>query len=397
MKSRYRKNIKLFYVFTLFDGFIMAYVIERLFYAERGMTIMMVVSLEILYGIIVSILEIPSGILADIWGRKKLLLLAAFLSIFEFIILVYAHEFVLFGLATVVAGISTAAESGSMQAFMYDSLKVEGQESTFEAVYGRFQVFDTIGHIAAALIGGITAYYISYEFNYVVSIGSKSLAFVILCFLVEAPRRSHSESSIILRSFRDYLREGTKFFKNHMVVFIYCMNGMMLGACFNYIDEFWQLLMDAVQVPVILFGGISVLYSIFTIPGNLLASQLKSKISYRTFFQMIPFFYSLGFIVITLLQNYIIILPLVFLGLWHGALEPLLRGYLHHQTDSSIRATVESIVSFILRILTVVVGLIFSLFADDNIFIGFLSLGVICLVYGVINLWVLRRYRTSEI
>lgn len=74
MKSQYRKNIIFLYVFSFFNGFIMAYVIERLFWAERGMSVNMVVSTEILYSIIVVLLEVPSGILADIFGRKRMML-----------------------------------------------------------------------------------------------------------------------------------------------------------------------------------------------------------------------------------------------------------------------------------------------------------------------------------
>jgi MFS family permease len=391
MKSRYHKNIILLYAFSFFDGFIMAYVIERLFWAKRGMSVNMVVSTEILYCIIVVLLEVPSGILADIFGRKKMLLMAGFFSVIELVIIYFAYSYAMFAIAIVFAGISNAAESGSMQALMYDSLAMEKREFDFEATYGKFHVFDTMSSSLAALCGGITAYYVGLEANYVVSIGSKIMAFVLLMFLTEAPRQALQEVKISINSFGVYLKEGTKFFRNHHVLFCYCVNGMVLGACWNYIDEFWQLLMQAVKVPVIFFGGISILYSVFTIPGNLLVNHLKKRLSYPVFFTTIPFIYGSCFLVITFMDSYMVLLPLMYMGIWHGILQPLLDGAVLHKAESAVRATVESMVSFIMRFVSIGVGLLFSLFADRSIFQGFGSLGMICFVYGMINFIWIRR------
>lgn len=392
MKSRYGKNILFLYAFSFFDGFIMAYVIERLFWAERGMSVNMVVSSEILYSIIVVLLEVPSGILADIFGRKKMMLIAGLFSVIELTMIYFAHSYSMFMIAILLAGISNAMESGSMQALMYDSLAMEKREEDFEAVYGRFHVFDTIGSTLAALCGGITAHYLGFEFNYILSIGSKIFAFVILMFLTEVPRQAINQVKHSFTSFGVYLKEGSKFFKNHNIIFCYCVNGMVLGACWNYIDEFWQLLMQAVKVPVILFGLISVLYSVFTIPGNLLVNRLKNKISYSTFFCMIPFIYGTCLTIIAYMDSYWVLLPMMFMGAWHGIMEPLLDGAIHHNTNSAVRATVESMVSFIMKLLSIGVGLVFGLFAESSIFHGFWSLGMICLMYGILNLiWVRIR------
>jgi predicted MFS family arabinose efflux permease len=166
---------------------------------------------------------------------------------------------------------------------------------------------------------------------------------------------------------------------------------MVLGACWNYIDEFWQLLMQAVKVPVIFFGGISILYSVFTIPGNLLVNHLKKRLSYPVFFTTIPFIYGSCFLVITFMDSYMVLLPLMFMGIWHGILQPLLDGAVLHKAESAVRATVESMVSFIMRFVSIGVGLLFSLFADRSIFQGFGSLGMICFVYGMINFIWIRR------
>lgn len=398
MKLKYKKNIVLLYDYTFFDGFILAYVIERLFWAERGMSITMVVATEIIYGISVAVFELPSGLLADKFGRKKLLIVAGFLSVIEMILIYNAQDFWWFAAAVFLGGISTAMESGSLQAIMYDSLSSVGKHDNYEAVYGRFRAIDTAGSVMAAFFGAFTAYNIGMELNYQISIGSKFAAFILLLFLTEVQTGARKDMKDGL-TLRDYYKEVRAFLKNNRMLSLYCMNGLVLGACWNYVDEFWQLLMQEVDVPVLYFGAILVLYSIFTIPGNLLVQRLKRKINYTLFFCMIPFLYGGGFILISHLRSYLVLLPLIFLGIWHGFVEPLLSGCIQHRTKSSVRATMESVFSFMLRIVSVFVGLMFSLYADRSIFKGYQVLGVIALGFGIFNciLMVMEKQKLSSI
>ncbi|QSX06567.1 MFS transporter [Sedimentibacter sp. zth1] len=391
-KINYYKNIYFMYAISFFDGLILAYVIERLFWAERGMNVTMVVATEIIYAITTIVLEVPSGVLADKFGRKKLLLIGAFLSLLEMTIIYYAHSFFAFGFAVFLAGINNAFRSGAKEALIYDSLQEAKKEAGFEGVYGRVNAIDTIGATIAALSGGVLAYYFGLEINYVVSIFSKAIAFILVIFIKE-PSRKILEIDNNNTSFKIYIKEGIKFFKNNKVIFNYCMIGCFLSACWSYIDEFWQLLAVQINVPIFLFGVISISYSVFTVPGNLLADKLKKIISYSKFFKLTPFVFALGFILIGISKSYWMFTPLMFLGIWNGILTPLLEGCIHHNTDSSIRATVESLLSLLMRLFAIGVGLLFSIFANKNILLGYLSLGVLCLIYGLQNLVFKRKIR----
>ena len=385
MNLKYYKNIHLMYAISFFDGLILAYVIERLFWAERGMNVTMVVATEIIYAVTILILEVPSGVCADKFGRKNLLLLAGLMSLIEICLIYFAHSFLMFALAVFFAGIKRACSSGAMQAMVYDSLLVEKKECTYEGIYGRIQVFDTIGASIAALSGGVFAYYLGFEFNYIVSIGSKLIAFILVFFLKEPPRHVLMSCNNERENIKTYITLGKDFFKSHRVIFQYCMIGCFLSASFTYMDEFWQLLIIEINVPIYLFGIVSIGYSIFTIPGNLFADRIKKVVSYDKFFKLSPFVYAIGFILIAILKSYVMFIPMAILGMWKGVLEPLLGGCIQHNTKSDIRATVESLISFIERFISIGVGFIFSVFANKNIFVGYLSLGIICLIYGLKN------------
>ncbi len=382
MRFKYNRNIYIMYAVNFFDGFILAYVIERLFWAQRGMTVTMVVATEIIYAATTIVLEVPSGILADKLGRKKLLVIGAFFSLAEMIIIFNANNFFAFGFAVFLAGIKNACTSGAMEALIYDSLKESKKEQNFEGVYGGVNALDTAAASIAALSGGFLAHFIGLEINYLISIFSKVTVFALLFFVKEPSYKAIKTENDKVK-LKDYLIEGSKFFKNSKIILNYCMIGCVLSACWNYVDEFWQLLALEINVPVFLFGVVSIGYSVFSIPGNLLANKIKNLISYEKFFMLSPFVYAVGFILIGISQSYWTFIPMTLLGIWKGILEPILKGCIHHNTDSSVRATVESFLSLIMRFFSIAVGLIFSFFADKNIFLGYISLGVICLIYGL--------------
>src|SRR4051794_8595770 len=97
------KNVNKLYLIIFFHNLIPAYVIERLFWEQRGMTVLMVVLCEFIYAVSIVIFEIPTGVFADKFGRKTLLVFGAVLSVFEFIILLFANNFWTFALVVFLA------------------------------------------------------------------------------------------------------------------------------------------------------------------------------------------------------------------------------------------------------------------------------------------------------
>jgi hypothetical protein len=45
---------------------------------------------------------------------------------------------------------------------------------------------------------------------------------------------------------------------------------MAIGACVNYLDEFWQLYLKDINISVLYFGVFSAVFSLSRIPGNLI-------------------------------------------------------------------------------------------------------------------------------
>ncbi|MCL2494607.1 MAG: MFS transporter [Oscillospiraceae bacterium] len=390
----YLSNAKRQYWITLFQALIPAYVIERLFWQARGVGVQGVVWCEIIYAVTVTLLEIPSGILADRFGRKRMLLLGCLLDAAEMVILLFARSFWAFGLAVFLAGVGRALSSGSGSALLYDSLLAAGKQDGFERTLGRLRAIDMAGSMAAALSGGLLANRLGFEFNYLISACAMGLAFLAALTLREPPMITKPESG--LTGNLQYAKQALALFRAAPLLLLYCLTGTLLGACLIYLDEFWQLLLEGVGVPVALFGLVGAGLSLCRIPANLFAYRLKERHSYRAILLAILAVSAAGYLAVYLARkNALCLVPMAAMYLAAGAADPLVEGYLHHRAESQIRATTESIASLALRVLSIPLGLVFGWVSTRfSIFAGYLPLAMVCSVWVMVFL-VWHRVKTG--
>ncbi len=373
-------NVKKQYCISFFHSLIPAYVIERLFWQQRGMTVQMVVYAEIIYAITVVLLEVPSGILADRFGRKKLLALYCALEVFELALLLFAHSFWHFALAVFLAGVGKAFSSGSCNALLYDSLLAEGRQNDFERVLGRVSALEFTGALIAALSGSVLPGFFGFEFNYILSVISMFAAFIVTLTLREPPMMTKPAGE--LSGMRQYAGQSLQVFCDQPFVLLYCLTGAVLGAGMIYLDEFWQIVLEGIGVPVLFFGVVGAALLLIRIPGNLLAYRLKERLSFTAILSGLIVLSAAGYISISALRSTWCIAPMVLVCALTGVADPLIAGYLHHRTESHIRATVESFSSLGMRMLSIIIGLCFGYISESySIFAGYALLGAVCALY----------------
>lgn len=377
------KNVNKLYLIMFFHNLIPAYVIERLFWEQRGMTVLMVVLCEIIYAVSIVIFEIPTGVFADKFGRKTLLVFGAVLSVFEFIILLFAHDFWTFALVVFLAGISSACTSGAWNALLYDSLLTVKKQSSFEKIVGRMNSLDFIASLLAALSGSLLAKYFGFEFNYIVSAASMFSALLLTILLKEPARKSIKVMKEKNKpSFMDYVQKSISFYKTNPRVVTIITQAMGITACITYLDEFWQLYLDEIGYSVLFFGLFSACISLARIPGNLLAAYLLTYFKAQSIIHFILGITTIGFFMTAIFQGTIGSIMIIIIFLASGVIDPVVTGYLHHHGSSEIRATIESIQSLIESIIAFTVGIGFGIISSSfSILSGFLFLGVIACLF----------------
>jgi len=95
----YEDNIKKFYAFSFFAGLGFAEVIWYLFLLANDLNYFQIMLLEAWFALIILIMLIPMGALADLWSRKNILLIGAIGAIIGSTIYALSSSFVYFLIA----------------------------------------------------------------------------------------------------------------------------------------------------------------------------------------------------------------------------------------------------------------------------------------------------------
>jgi MFS family permease len=135
-----------------FDAFLM------LFLLEKGMSYSEIGIMYAVKEIALNLLEIPSGIFADTWGRKRTLAGSFVFYIISFSVFYFSNSFVLFLLAFALFGVGDAFRTGTHKGMMMDYLKMNNWSEHKTMYYGHTRAWSQRGLAISSLIGGLIVF-----------------------------------------------------------------------------------------------------------------------------------------------------------------------------------------------------------------------------------------------
>lgn len=100
--------------------------------ATRGYSLVEIGIAETVFHITSLIFEIPSGVLADVFGRKKMLIVSSIMRMIGNIVMIFSDSLFMVCLSIAFQALSYNSSSGSGDALAYDSLKIAKMEDGFE-------------------------------------------------------------------------------------------------------------------------------------------------------------------------------------------------------------------------------------------------------------------------
>ena len=134
-----------------FGGVALWVPIEKLFLSEIGFTPQSIGVMAASYAAVVPLLEIPSGLLADRWSRRGVLVIGnvgAFLSVLLGGLSTNVTSYVV---AALLLGVYFAMQSGTFDAIVYDTVLEEtGASDRFESIVGRVRMAESASLVLGA-------------------------------------------------------------------------------------------------------------------------------------------------------------------------------------------------------------------------------------------------------
>lgn len=155
------RNIPLFIAFRVLFSARFYYPVIGILFLDLGLSLEQYSLLNVAWAIAIVTLEVPSGALADVIGRKRMVVLASALMIAEMLLFAFApsrQPGLLFGmllLNRILSGAAEASASGADEALAYDSLPEAGRNKSWPVVLERLMRWQSGGFFFVMILGAL--------------------------------------------------------------------------------------------------------------------------------------------------------------------------------------------------------------------------------------------------
>ena len=210
LKNTYKGNIWKLYITNFLSNMQFVAGILILFFMNWGNLIFsQIMILESWFVGWIFILEIPTGSIADYFGRKLSLILSFITLCMSVLIFSSIPSFALFMLGEFIWALSTSLNSGTIEAMTYDTLKKINKETDSKKILSRLNSFSALGLLIASPIGSVIAACISLRACMLIMSIPVSIA-IIIGFTLKEPTEKSTRPK---EKYLVFLRKGIKIFK----------------------------------------------------------------------------------------------------------------------------------------------------------------------------------------
>ncbi len=297
------------------------------------------------------IFEVPTGVVADMWGRRASFLLGTItlsVSTILYVLLWQVHApFWQWAVVSVLLGLGFTFFSGATEAWLVDALQATGYEGSLEAVFGRGQVMTGVAMLAGSVAGGFLAQATNLGVPFVLRGVILALMFAVAFLLMRdigfTPKRDGRPLAEVRRIMANSIEYGWRVpaARNLMLA------GLFTGGVGIYVFYALQpYLLDLYGDPTAygIAGLAAALLAATDIVGGFLAARVRRLFQLRTSVLLTAEVVgAAALLAMGLFQYFWAVLALVvFTGLVSAAATPIRQAYFNGLIPSQQRATILS-------------------------------------------------------
>ncbi len=391
-----QKNILKFYWYRLTKFGLFHIAIMVLFYQQRGLSFSQIMILQSFYYFAKVFSEVPTGALADRFGRKKSLVIGSFCHSFAYLLIFLSHSFILFNLGEIIAGISMSFAYGADSALAYDTLKDLGREKEYQKIEGNGHSMRLLAFAVFAPLGGLLATVdlaLPYLASSIVIFFSGLLALTFVEPGKEGSKVQKFEGSRFEVKKKYYHEIGRSLnlmlHKKRILWLVFFFSLVFLATRLG----FWtyQPYMKEVGVPLSLFGVVFASFHLFAALVSKYADKIERTLKENLTLFFMPILVVISFI---LMSRFLFLWSICFILLQQASMathEPILKNYLNRHTPSDIRATMLSVQHMAGNLAFAVTAPFLGSFVDKSGLENALLIFALVIIVLSLILWRLRK------
>lgn len=381
--DKLKRNIKLNYLFTFLTKLDITNGVWMIYLASKGVSLTKLGILESVFHITSFFMEIPTGAIADIFGRKWSRILGRFMKIIGTVLLISSDSYIFYLISFALTAVSYNLESGAGDALVYDSLKELSIEDNYMKVSGTNEVFFQVSDTLSLIIGGILSN-INYTYAYMASIFIASFAFI-ESFLFQEPFSYKQEDKTSL--FKQIRDSFSIIYRNRKVGFLIIFSSMIsifVTTIFFYFQNFIIEEGYSKFALGLILASASLLSAFFAFYTHKIERRLKEK----GILIYLPIILSLCFWGIAATKFYIFFFMLA------NAIESIIfittSAYINKLIPSDKRATILSMESMVFSLFMIILFPLVGKLADTfSLSFSFYIVAILISISSILNIIVL--------
>jgi MFS family permease len=352
------------------------------FFQQRGLNYFQILALESVLVFFIVLFELPTGIFADRFGRKKSIVIGTLLLALEPLIYLFADNFLWFALAFALAGMGITFHSGSIEALIYDHLKAKNLEKDMKKAMGSFGSASLVAMVVAPIIGSYIAKDLimpQFIFLILMSLGAMLIGFFISLWIKDTKQRRVEEENPF-----SLMKDGAKLIRKNKSLLRIILLSVFASPFLFTLNYLYQPYLLSSGINTALFGTIFAIALLLAASLQKYAYKIEEKLGIKWTVFLATMLPGVFYIIMAFTFHPIwAILLFVMIRATMGLKEPLFSDYKNLHITSKNRATILSMISIIISLYLVGMRLIIGRLADINLSYSFLFMGVVIVIASI--------------
>lgn len=340
-----QRNLIALYLVKLSKWFTLVMPIIVLFYEEHRLGLQDVFILKSVYSVAAVALEVPSGYLADVWGRKRCIVAGCVLFFGGYLCYSLTSTFAAFLVAEILLGIGQTMINGADSALLYDTSVHHGRENLYLRYEGRITMIGNFAEAVAGIFGGLLAVYsLRYPFYAQAVVAFVGIPAAMALREYAPANKVQSPWEEILRILKYSLVTNKKLCCN-------IMYSGIIGAATLTMAWFVQPVLMQLETPTEWYGIIWTVLNLTVGVAALYSDRVEQLFGMNKMNILILSVIAGGYVALAYNLTYVGLGILLLFYIFRGFATPILKGYINQMTFSEMRATVLSIRNFVIRLM----------------------------------------------
>lgn len=334
-----KKALPLFYILTLF-------------YLAIGLSYSQIALLSVIGNGATLLSEVPTGVIADRWSRKRSLQFAEILKLFSVITMLFCREFAILCISSGIWGIADALQSGADQALIYESFQNKEEYQRFlSKIYSKGYVVSAIATAASPFLLSVNTLLPIYLSVFLLIVGLWAV-----CNLVDPEKIEQQKEEKLKEGNVDLL---LKIYRKKSLVKILVLMSICTVTVMT-VNSYTQPLVLNKGVELKILGIIMFTYNILMAAG----AKIAKNMDFRGMHYLVAGSMGIFAVVAGWTNLPICILAISGFRLCNGIIWPVLTYRVNKLLESKIRATVLSFQSMGTSILAMIIDSISGIVID---------------------------------